>query len=116
LQRAYFGGYATWIYLSAPFMFTMPGVRTEEIAPVQEKRETWRGLRVTLPADIASHSPVQDFYFGEDFLMRRQDYTLDVAAGCGHHALQEKTTRGPLNLREVAEAHINARCWLLSLA
>ncbi|MEA2807419.1 MAG: hypothetical protein QOJ17_1560 [Rhodospirillaceae bacterium] len=82
LQRAYFGGYATWIYLNAPFMFTMPGVRTEEIAPVQEKRETWRGLRVTLPAGIASHSPVQDFYFGEDFLMRRQDYTLDVAAGC----------------------------------
>jgi hypothetical protein len=96
LHRAYFGGYAPWIYLNAPFMFTSPGVRTEEIAPLQEKRETWRGLRVTLPADIPSHSPVQDFYFGEDYLMRRQDYTLDVAGGCNvaNYALDMITANG----------------------
>ena len=44
--------------------------------------ETWRCLRVRLPSHLASHSTVQDFYFGGDFLMRRQDYTLDVAGGC----------------------------------
>ena len=82
LHRAYFSGYAMWIYLNAPFMFSMPGVITEEIAPIKEKSETWRGIRVKLPSNIASHSTVQDFYFGDDFLMRRQDYTLDVAGGC----------------------------------
>ncbi len=41
-----------------------------------------RALRVKLPSNLASHSTVQDFYFGDDFLMRRQDYTLDVAGGC----------------------------------
>jgi hypothetical protein len=82
LHRAYFSGYAMWIYLNAPFMFSMPGVSTEEIAPIKEKGETWRGLRVKLPPNLASHSTVQDFYFGEDFVMRRQDYTLDVAGGC----------------------------------
>jgi hypothetical protein len=81
LDRAYFGGYAMWIYLNAPFMLSMSGVRVTEIEPIKEKGETWRGLRVTLPPDIASHSTVQDFYFGEDFLLRRQDYTLDVAGG-----------------------------------
>lgn len=82
LERAYFNGYAMWIYLNAPFLFSMPGVVAEEIEPLKEKGETWRGLRVTLPPNVTSHSKVQDFYFGEDFLMRRQDYTLDVAGGC----------------------------------
>src|SRR6266404_8719753 len=41
-----------------------------------------RALRVKLPSNLASHSTVQDFYFGDDFLMRRQDYTLDIAGGC----------------------------------
>ena len=53
-------------------------------------------MRVTLPADIPSHSPVQDFYFGEDYLMRRQDYTLDVAGGCNvaNYALDMITANG----------------------
>ena len=82
LDRAYFSGYAMWIYLNTPFMFTMPGVRTEEIAPLEQNGEIWRGLRVTLPDDLASHTGVQKFYFGEDLLLRRQDYTLDIAGGC----------------------------------
>ena len=60
----------------------MRHVGTEEVAPIKEKGETWRGLRVKLPSNLASHSTVQDFYFGDDFLMRRQDYTLDIAGGC----------------------------------
>lgn len=82
LHRAYFSGYAMWIYLNAPFMFSMPGVGTEEVAPIKEKGETWRGLRVKLPSNLASHSTLEDFYFGDDFLIRRQDYTLDIAGGC----------------------------------
>ena len=81
LDRAYFNGYAMWVYLNAPFMFNLPGFRTEEIAPIQEKGEKWQGLRVIFPPNFASHSTVQDFYFGNDFLLRRQDYTLDIAGG-----------------------------------
>jgi hypothetical protein len=56
----------------------------------------WRGLRVTLSADIPNHSPVQDFYFGEDFLTRRQDYILDVAGGCNvaNYALEMTPASG----------------------
>ena len=82
LDRTYFSGYAMWIYLNAPFMFTMPGVRTEEISRLEQNGESWRCLQVTLPDGLASHSSVQKFYFGEDFLLRRQDYTLEIAGGC----------------------------------
>ncbi len=32
-------------------------------------------------ATIASHSTEQDFYFGDDFLLRRYDYYVDIAGG-----------------------------------
>jgi hypothetical protein len=79
LQRAYFNGYALWTYLTTPFLFAMPGFEVTEIDPWREAGELWRGLRARFPGDIASHSPVQDFYFGEDFLLRRHDYNVDVA-------------------------------------
>jgi len=47
--------------------------------PVRENR--LRVTTFTLPDGLASHSSVQKFYFGEDFLLRRQDYTLDIAGG-----------------------------------
>src|SRR5260370_15117666 len=40
-----------------------------------------RGLRVTYPPSIASHSREQDFYFGPDLLLRRHDYHLDASSG-----------------------------------
>jgi hypothetical protein len=81
LHRAYFNGYTQWIYLNAPFMLAMPGIQVEEAEPLQQKDEVWRALRVTLPSNVASHSTIQTFYFGDDFLMRRHDYNLDVAGG-----------------------------------
>ncbi len=81
LHRAYFNGYAMWTYLNSPFLIALPGFSSEEIEPLHEKGETWRGLRVFFPAHIASHSAQQEFYFGEDFLLRRHDYTVDVAGG-----------------------------------
>ena len=38
-------------------------------------------LRATFPDNIASHSTEQDFYFGEDFLLRRHDYNVDISPG-----------------------------------
>jgi hypothetical protein len=49
----------------------------------KEGAEVWRVLRARFPSSIATHSPVQDFFFGEDFLLRRHDYSVDVAGGFG---------------------------------
>ena len=81
LDRAYFNGYALWTYLTTPFLFAMQGFRSEEITPWKEGTETWRGLRVTFPTGIASHSRQQDFYFGSDFLLRRHDYHVEASGG-----------------------------------
>ena len=79
LHRAYFNGYAIWTYLTTPFFLTMPGFEIAEISPWQEDGEIWRGLRARFPDTIASHSQEQDFYFGDDFLLRRHDYHLEIA-------------------------------------
>jgi len=81
LHRAYFNGYARWTYLTTPFLMTMPGVEVAEIAPWQEGTESWRGLRARFPDGFAGHSTEQDFYFGEDFLLRRHDYRLEIGGG-----------------------------------
>lgn len=81
LNRAYFNGYALWSYLTMPFLFTLPGVRVEELAPWEEGGQHWRRLRVHFPVSVATHCTVQDFYFGADFLLRRHDYQVDVSAG-----------------------------------
>jgi hypothetical protein len=64
-----------------PFLFTLPGVLAEEVEPWQEGTQRWRRLQVTFPENIATHCAVQDFYFGEDFLLRRHDYNVDVSGG-----------------------------------
>jgi hypothetical protein len=70
-----------WTYLTTPFFMAMPGFEVAEIPPWQEGGERWRGLRVRFPDHIASHSKEQDFYFGDDLLLRRHDYHVDVAGG-----------------------------------
>ncbi|MBP0624951.1 hypothetical protein [Cupriavidus consociatus] len=81
LQRAYFNGYALWTYLTTPFLIALPGFEVTEIEPWREGSETWRGLRVRFPANIESHCELQDFYFGDDRLVRRHDYHVDIAGG-----------------------------------
>jgi len=83
LHRAYFNGYALWTYLTTPFLLTIAGVQVEEIEPWTESGETWRVLRARFTDKIATHSTVQDFFFGEDLLLRRHDYNVDVAGGFG---------------------------------
>jgi len=79
LHRAYFMGYAQWTYLTTPFFMTMPGFEVTEISPWIEDGKLWHGLRARFPNGIASHSKEQDFYFDDDFLLRRHDYHVDVA-------------------------------------
>jgi hypothetical protein len=81
LHRAYFNGYARWTYLNTPFLMALPGFEIIEISPWREGSEKWRGLRARFPDGLASHSKEQDFYFGDDFLLRRHDYFLEIAGG-----------------------------------
>lgn len=57
--------------------------------PWREGEETWRVLRAFLPGRMASHSPMQKFYFGSDYLLRRHDYNVDIA---GSFAAAQLTT------------------------
>jgi hypothetical protein len=81
LQRAYFNGYAMWTYLTTPFLLTLDGMAVQEIAPMEDNGVIWAGLRAQFPPEIATHSSVQEFYFGDDGLLRRHDYRVDVAGG-----------------------------------
>ncbi len=81
LQRAYFNGYALWTYLTTPFLLALDGVSVREIDPVENDGQIWVGLQARFAPEIASHSSIQEFYFGDDHLLRRHDYRVDVAGG-----------------------------------
>ena len=81
LHRAYFNGEALWTYLTTPFLLAMDGVEVEETEPWREGAETWRVLRAYFPGTIETHSAIQDFFFGEDLLLRRHDYAVNIAGG-----------------------------------
>jgi hypothetical protein len=97
LHLGYFAGYAMWTYLTAPFLFKLPGFHVEEIEPWDEDGETRRRLKVTFPADVHSHCREQVFYFGEDGLLRRHDYRVDVIGSGGtsaHYASDHRSFGG----------------------
>jgi hypothetical protein len=81
LHRAYFNGYALWTYLTTPFLLAMDGVRVEETEAWREGTETWRVLRAYFPGAIETHNLIQDFSFGEDLMLRRHDYSVNIAGG-----------------------------------
>jgi hypothetical protein len=83
LHRAYFNGEALWTYLTTPFLLAMDGVRVEETEAWREGSEAWRVLRAYFPGSIETHCLVQDFFFGEDLLLRRHDYSVNIAGGFG---------------------------------
>jgi hypothetical protein len=71
-----------WTYLTTPFILVHEGVEVKEADPWVEGNETWRVLRAHFPAGMATHSAVEDFYFGsEDLLLRRHDYEVEIVGG-----------------------------------
>ena len=78
LHLAYFAGYAIWNYITTPFSFAKADYLSEELEPWSEKGQTWRRLKVTFPAHIATHCAEQVFYFDSDGLLRRHDYIPEV--------------------------------------
>jgi hypothetical protein len=81
LHRAYFNGEALWTYLTTPFLLTMNGVRVAETERWQEGAETWHVLRAHFPGSIETHCGIQDFFFDEDLMLRRHDYSVNIAGG-----------------------------------
>ncbi len=59
----------------------MEGVRVEETEPWRERSETWRVLRGYFPGSIETRSLVQEFFFGQDLMLRRHDYSVNIAGG-----------------------------------
>jgi hypothetical protein len=81
LAVAYFASHAMWTYLTIPFLYTYPGFVTEELPPWREDEEEWRPLKAIFPDSIDSHSREQISYFGEDGLLRRHEYVVDMMGG-----------------------------------
>jgi len=79
LQLAYFNGYAMWTYYNLPFVLGEPGFEVTPIASIIQDGSSLRGLNVTFPQTIHTHSAQQQLYFDEAGLLRRQDYQVDVA-------------------------------------
>jgi hypothetical protein len=81
LDFLYFGGYATWNYMTTPFLFLRPGFGFELLPPIHGPQGEVSRLRVTFPPDIPTHSCTQVFYFDEKRLITRLDYTAEVVGG-----------------------------------
>jgi hypothetical protein len=81
LDFVYFGGYATWNYLVAPFLFLFEGVACEVLEPPRALPVAWTRLRVRFPADFPTHCAIQDFYFDEQHHLQRLDYVAEVVGG-----------------------------------
>jgi hypothetical protein len=81
LQLAYFVGTAMWTYLTQPFSFALPGFETTELDRWPEQGEQWRRLHVVWPSYLATHSTEQTLYFGDDGLLRRHDYDVEIMGG-----------------------------------
>ena len=79
LHFIYFASYTMWTYLTVPFSLTWAGFDVAEIEPWKEQDETWRRLKAKFPPHIASHSTVQTFYFGDDGMLCRHDYDVEIA-------------------------------------
>lgn len=92
LDFVYFAGYATWNYLVSPFLFLMDDIDVKPIGLLSGMPHTWVGLEITFPENIPVHCKTQQFYFDENRLLRRFDYTAEVvgnwaraAQRCGHY-------------------------------
>jgi hypothetical protein len=70
-----------WNYLNAPFIFALPGVKTEEIGRWSEDGEERRRLKLTFPMTIATHCTEQIFHIDQEGLIRRLDYGAAVVGG-----------------------------------
>ncbi len=100
LDFIYFGGYATWNYLTTPFLLARKGFTVEAPDPLRGALPPLTRLQVTFPDDIPTHSRHQVFYFDDQRLLRRLDYTAEVVGQWAHaaHLCEEYRTFNNLKM------------------
>lgn len=95
LQLAFFAGCAMWTYLNTPFVLAWDGVASEDGGFWEENGETWRKVHVHYPKTLEVFSKVQAIYVGEDNLVRRLDYDVEIAGNTpGAHYVSDYVTAG----------------------
>jgi hypothetical protein len=94
LDVAYFAGYASWNYLTAPLLLTREDITVIEGEPWQESGQQWRRLEATFPAHVHTHCQKQTFYVDTDGLIRRHDFVAKAVGSwaratlyCDQHRL-----------------------------
>lgn len=87
LDTAYFAGYASCNYLTAPFLLTCDGVTVTECEPWRESGQQWRRLLATFPAHLHTHCRQQTFYVDPDGLIRRHDFVAEPVGTWARAAL-----------------------------
>jgi hypothetical protein len=94
LDFVYFAGYATWNYLTTPFLFLREGFAFRLLDPVRSDPPGTIRLHATFPEEIPTHSREQVFHFDAELLLRRIDYTAEVVGGwaCAAHLCEEYRT------------------------
>jgi hypothetical protein len=81
LDILYFGCYAMWTYVCAPFVFAREGYEVRELDPWREDDEQWRRLWVRFPDGVHTHCREQVFHLDASGLIRRHDYTAEPIGG-----------------------------------
>ena len=97
LDVLYFGGYAMWNYLCAPFIFVMPGIETETLSTWTENNEVRQRLGVRFPKSFHTHCTNQVFHIDDLGYIRRHDYTAEVIgnyAVAAHYCDNHKNFEG----------------------
>lgn len=97
IDALYFGGYAIWNYMNLPFLLTAPGMELFELEPWEEGERKLRRLHAVFPSYFHTHSKEQTFYFNDEGLLFRHDYTAEVFgkwAKAAHYSVGHKEFDG----------------------
>ena len=96
-QLAYFIGCALWTYFTLPFSLVGHGVivRQGELW-TESAEEIWQTLELTFPEAYATHSSQQTIYIDASGLIRRHDYSLEIAGNskAAHYLLDYQVFDG----------------------
>jgi hypothetical protein len=82
IQVAYFASYATWNYLTLPFLLTAPGIEVAEVEPWPGGDPLWRRVGADFSGTpTETHNRLQYYNFDAQNLLVRHDYDADVLGG-----------------------------------
>jgi hypothetical protein len=84
-------------------------METPETESWREGEETWRVLRAYFPGSIETHNLIQDFFFGQDLMLRRHDYGVNIAGGFCCRAADHASCDGERYCRANQASRVHAR-------